>query len=1148
MGLFSRRRKAVFADALSRAIEVFTSHAEKSFEDVMANGISSIAEATRLDRVAIYCRLKTNKKQFGQFYKWDNAIGGTASLDKFLEVLPLVPVITQWISIVTNGECIIRKLSKMSEDEINFSNMFGIKSIMLVPIFTQGEFWGAISFQDHTSERDFSDCKELLHSLAYLCANAVIREEMQRKNENIIDLLEDREKMLETLNDAAITFTSQDKESFEEKMTEGVGLICDIIGLDRLSIWRNFSEPDGLHISQIYYWNREFGGTTEPTPGLKDVTYAKIAPRWEKLLADNKIINGPIELMPESIMLKALGAVSVLVMPLFIKNAFWGFALFEDCKYERHFENDHIKMMRSAAFLCTNVVIRSDLMDNIRKQSEMLEFRLGQQQLISEISKNFVSRGDSHLLIDEALEKLGKYLGVSRILILQIDYEQTDIDITSQWYADGNIPKFRDKRNFSLFDVIKFVFPKNLPENAVTPVIFCSDVVNSKNENFRKLSAIDVASFICVPLYVESSLWGVIVAEYCFETHEWSEDEKSFFSMVSSIISGAIMRDVYVAKLTESLSKVLNLSKAKDDFLSKISHEIRTPMNAILGIAEIQLQDENLPQGVRENLNIIYNSGNSLLRIINDLLDLSKIEARKLEIIPLKYNVSSLISDTAQLNMTRIESKPIEFTLHVSENIPSKLFGDELRIKQILNNILSNAFKYTDKGEVSMRVSVEKNVSKNNDVALIFKVSDTGQGMIKEQVSKIFDAYSRFNLSGNRSIEGTGLGMTITQGLVKLMSGEISVESELGKGSVFCVRLPQKTIAGSGVLGKEVSENLQKFRLSDYSQLKKIQIVREPMPYGKVLIVDDVESNLYVASNLLAPYGLAIETVMSGFEAIEKIKTGNIYDIIFMDHMMPKMDGIETVKIIRDMGYAHIIIALTANAVAGQAKIFLENRFDGFISKPIDTYQLNTALNKHIRDKQTPEIIAEARKQKEIAHSQTVQKIDPVLYSIFVRDAKSALQIFQSTLENIANISNADLNLFAIKAHAIKSAFTNIGENAFSQIALALEKAGKENDKNFIKEKTQELINVLKKIIAKIEMEGEKNYAAKDENPAYLLEQLKVISDACADYDVEIINSTIEDLSKRAWTKETTLLLDKISEHILHSDFDEAASLAKENL
>jgi signal transduction histidine kinase/CheY-like chemotaxis protein len=1057
-------------------------------------------------------------------------------------------VITQWIALATKGECVIRKLSKMSEEEIKFSNMFGIKSIMLVPIFTQGEFWGAVSFQDHTRERDFSDCKELLHSLAYLCANATIREEMQRKNENITDLLEDREKMLETLNDAAITFTSQDKESFEEKMTEGVGLICDIIGLDRLSIWRNFSEPDGLHTSQIYRWHRESGGTTEPTPELEDVSYAKLAPRWETLLADNKIINGPIELMPESIIFKAFGTVSVLVMPLFIKNAFWGFALFEDLHYERHFENDHIKMMRSAAFLCTNVVIRSDLMDNIRKQSEMLEFRLGQQKLISEISKNFVSQGDSHTLINESLEKLGTYLGVSRIFILRIEYDQTDVVVTSKWYANDNIPKFQEERSFSLFDIIKFVFPKNLSENATTPVILCSDVANSKNDDFKKLAALDLASFICVPLYVESNLWGVIGAEHCFEPHEWSEEERSFFSMVSSIISGAIMRDVYVTKLTESLSKVLNLNKAKDDFLSKISHEIRTPMNAILGIAEIQLQDENLPQGVRENLNIIYNSGNSLLRIINDLLDLSKIEAKKLEITSVKYDVSNLINDTAHLNMAHIESKSIEFVLHIDENIPSKLFGDELRIKQILNNILSNAFKYTSKGEVSMWVSVEKNADKNNDIALIFKVTDTGQGMAEEQVSKIFDAYSRFNLSGNRSIEGTGLGMTITQGLVKLMNGEISVESELGKGSAFSVRLPQKTIVGSSVLGKEMAENLQKFRLSSSSQLKKMQIVREPMPYGKVLIVDDVESNLYVASSLLAPYGLTIETVMSGFESIEKLRKGNVYDIIFMDHMMPKMDGIETVKIIREVGYTYPIIALTANAVAGQAKIFLENGFDGFISKPIDTYQLNSTLNKYIRDKQTPETIAEARKHKEIANSQVTQKIDPVLYSIFVRDAKSALQVFQSTLENMATISNEDLHLFAIKAHAIKSAFTNIGENTLSQSALALEKAGKENDRNFIKEKTQELMNALKKIIAKTEKEEEKTYTAKDENPAYLLEQLKIISDACADYDVKVINSAIENLSKRAWTKETTLLLDKISEHILHSDFDAAASLAKEKL
>jgi CheY-like chemotaxis protein len=236
--------------------------------------------------------------------------------------------------------------------------------------------------------------------------------------------------------------------------------------------------------------------------------------------------------------------------------------------------------------------------------------------------------------------------------------------------------------------------------------------------------------------------------------------------------------------------------------------------------------------------------------------------------------------------------------------------------------------------------------------------------MTQDQIQKLFDEYSRFNLQTNRVTEGTGLGMSITKNLIELMDGSITVESEPGKGSTFTVHIPQG-IAGSGVLGAEVVENLRQLRFTSILQMKKAQaaqIVREPMPYGKILIVDDVETNLYVAKGLMAPYGLSIDTVESGYETIDKIKAGKVYDIIFMDHMMPRMDGIEATREIRKMGYTQPIIALTANAMAGQAEIFLMNGFDDFISKPIDLRQLNMALNKHIRDKQPPEVLEAARK------------------------------------------------------------------------------------------------------------------------------------------------------------------------------------------
>ena len=588
-------------------------------------------------------------------------------------------------------------------------------------------------------------------------------------------------------------------------------------------------------------------------------------------------------------------------------------------------------------------------------------------------------------------------------------------------------------------------------------------------------------------------------------------------------------------------------NKAKSKFLATMSHEIRTPMNAILGITEIQLQDESLAPHIREAFSEIYNSGDLLIGIINDILDLSRIETGKMELNIAKYEVASLINDTVHLNMTR-SSKPVEFELNVDENMPAELLGDELRIKQILNNLLSNAYKYTEEGGVKLFVYTETENAEEDDTVLVFRVCDTGIGMSTNQMDRLFKEYSRFNMEANRTIEGTGLGLNITWSLIKMMNGTISVDSEPDKGSTFTVRLPQKKI-GSKVLGKELVESLQNFHLSSSFQMKRTKIVREYMPYGKVLIVDDVDSNLYVAKGLMAPYGLAIDIASSGFEAIEKIKSGMVYDIVFMDHMMPKMDGIEATKIIRDLGYDQPIVALTANAVIGQSKLFLESGFDEFMPKPVDIRLLNAVLNKFVRNKQPPEIIEEARKYRQSMDESTfrssVSKYT-ALHSVFLLDVKRALPIIKKTLENINDITDEDLHLFAISVHAMKSALANIGESAASRLAFTLEKASKERNIDILKKQTQALIEDIRMIMDRIEQEnkGLNSDSDVDENPDFLREQLQIICEACEAYDERPVNAALDALKKLSWKKETRILIDEIAEQLLYGDFDKAGKLA----
>jgi signal transduction histidine kinase/DNA-binding NarL/FixJ family response regulator/PAS domain-containing protein len=615
-----------------------------------------------------------------------------------------------------------------------------------------------------------------------------------------------------------------------------------------------------------------------------------------------------------------------------------------------------------------------------------------------------------------------------------------------------------------------------------------------------------------------------------------------------------IQHSVDMTELIAAKEQAEQSSRFKSQFLSRMSHEVRTPMNAILGITEIQLQDEIIPPGRREALEKIFNSGYLLLGIINDILDLSKIEAGKLELSPAGFDVINLINDTVPLIVMQFEHKPIRFKLQADENIPLTLFGDELRIKQILNNLLSNAFKYTDNGEVSLSVNAEYAMQgEERQVTLVLRVADTGHGMTFEQMDKLFDEYTRFNMEANRTTEGAGLGMSITKQLVRMMNGDIQVESEPGKGSVFTVRLPQGVI-GSGVLGRELADNVKKFNVGRAAQINNApQFVREYMPYGRVLLVDDVETNLYVARGLMAPYGLSIEIAASGFEAVEKIENGSTYDIIFMDHFMPKMDGMETTKKIREMGYTNPIIALTANALAGQAEMFMENGFDGFISKPIDIRQLNALLNKFIRDKYPSEVINIARRQAAKINTAKFsenmrQSSGPELAAIFTRDAEKANEALKTILSGGFREKD-DFMQYVISAHSMKSALANIGEPDLSDLALKLELAGRSENISVIKAKTPEFLEKLSEVIKRNKPKEDENGAEKkdpEKSRVNLAEKLRVIRIACENNDAAAANKALYELRQRKWPNFTKELLDTIEEDLLSNNLKEASKLIED--
>lgn len=373
-------------------------------------------------------------------------------------------------------------------------------------------------------------------------------------------------------------------------------------------------------------------------------------------------------------------------------------------------------------------------------------------------------------------------------------------------------------------------------------------------------------------------------------------------------------------------------NEAKTDFLSNMSHEIRTPLNAIVGFSNLLLEDESVPDCAKDEVRDIVMASDNLLEIVNGILDISKIEANKLEIINTEYSLKKLCDELVSLSRGRLGDKPIEFKTKFDPSIPDVLYGDSTRIKQICVNILTNAIKYTKEGWIEFKIS---GVIKNNICRLIISVEDTGIGIKKENIDKLFNKFERIDLEDNITIEGTGLGLAITKKLVELMNGKIVVQSVFGKGSKFTVSIDQRIVKNPTIkLDEEIN-----------SEEKTI------ITNKRVLLVDDNKINLKVAEKLLESYGIDTESVDSGFAAIEKIQNNQKYDMILLDDMMPKMSGVETLKKLKEIpGFNITTIALTANALTGMKEKYLSEGFDDYLAKPINKDELNRIINKYLNN------------------------------------------------------------------------------------------------------------------------------------------------------------------------------------------------------
>lgn len=386
-----------------------------------------------------------------------------------------------------------------------------------------------------------------------------------------------------------------------------------------------------------------------------------------------------------------------------------------------------------------------------------------------------------------------------------------------------------------------------------------------------------------------------------------------------------------IKELNMAKDQAERANKAKTEFLSSMSHEIRTPLNAIVGFSNSLNDNKNIPEDAKSDVKDILVASDSLLEIVNGVLDISKIEANKIEIIKKEYDTKKMFDELAKLTKVRIGDKPIEFVTSFDETLPRILYGDQTRTKQVILNVLTNAAKYTDKGKITFSV---QSVIKDNVCRMIISVEDTGRGIKKESIDKLFNKFERLDEDRNTTIEGTGLGLAITKKLLEMMHGKIVVQSVYGKGSKFTISLDQRIVKNPSIKLDEVKTN-------------DIEIIN--LSSKKVLVVDDNKLNIKVASRLLSPYKVEIVPAESGFEAIEILKEDKKIDLVLMDDMMPKMSGTETLKEIKKNSlYDGPIIALTANALTGMREKYIEHGFTDYLSKPIEKTELNRILKTYL--------------------------------------------------------------------------------------------------------------------------------------------------------------------------------------------------------
>lgn len=806
-----------------------------------------------------------------------------------------------------------------------------------------------------------------------------------------------------------------------------------------------------------------------------------------------------------------------------------------------------------------------------------------------------------------------------------------------KWGAELAMKKGKAAVYFCHADLVEFSAP--IVADGRLMGCFLGGQVLTKEADPEKIRKVAARIGVDPEEYVEASKKIRII------DRETVDNAAKFLHMIASVLSDMAYNKYLVYRANKELEKSGNM---KSDFLANMSHEIRTPMNAVIGMAEMALREE-LPPVAREYINQIKEAGRSLLTIINDILDFTKIESGRMDVNEVKYEPMSIVYDVANIVMTRLKEKDVELILDVSPDLPSELYGDSIRIKQVLLNLLNNAAKFTARGRITMKMNYVETAP--DEIEMRISVEDTGIGIKKEDISKLFQSFQQVDSKRNRNIEGTGLGLAISKRLLSLMNGDIWVESEYEKGSKFSCALPQKVInkapsitiqdadsllAGVLVSNPYIRESLcsdvadlgvdyilkdskdfhtfpegkKIFLFIEYSlfsgkveafvrqnpqitavlliefydsvdyNIPNLLVVRKPLfaltiamilngeelhfdddtdkkefdfiaPDANVLIVDDNAVNLTVAEGIMEPLKMKIDTVTSGKAAVDKISRFH-YDIVFMDHMMPELDGVETTHIIRRFHpeYDDVpIIALTANAVEGTKEMFCREGMNDFIPKPIELRLLASKVKQWIP----------IEKVQKIHHTRNIDKGEKKSDHIVVGDLDikyameflvseelfwKVLKVYYHSIDKKAKLIKEleeaeNWTEYTIEVHALKNSSKQIGAMVLSERAAAMEKAGNARDALSIHRHTDKMLEQYmgyRSILEPFCADSAKGDAGKEKVPAEAVQNcFGRMRGAVDDLDMDGMEEVIQEMDQyryEGWQKEMFARLKEAVEEI----------------